>query len=137
MTTPICLNLYSLETQVPFLSLRGWQELYNATVRWKNIQNLTRSYYWSWICFQDHQHRRETHQATNLGYGNRSFMQAGIEAFRSITRAYYRSAIGALLVYDCTNRDSFINIKGWLDEVKMNSHAFKVLVANKSDLHDK
>ena len=32
---------------------------------------------------------------------------AGQESFRSITRGYYRSAAGAILVYDVTNRDSF------------------------------
>lgn len=32
---------------------------------------------------------------------------AGQENFRSITRSYYRSVIGALLVYDITRRDTF------------------------------
>jgi Ras-related protein Rab-2A len=43
---------------------------------------------------------------------------AGQENFRSITRSYYRSAIGALLVYDISRRDSFEHLSQWLDEMK-------------------
>lgn len=32
---------------------------------------------------------------------------AGQEAYRSITRSYYRSTVGALLVYDISRRPSF------------------------------
>lgn len=61
---------------------------------------------------------------------------AGSESFRSITRSYYRGAAGALLVYDITRRESFLNIKGWLDDVR--AHAEEkvsvVLVGNMYDL---
>jgi Ras-related protein Rab-2A len=61
---------------------------------------------------------------------------AGQENFRSITRSYYRSAIGALLVYDITRRESFIHVKSWLEEVKANGnpHMQILLVGNKNDL---
>ena len=39
---------------------------------------------------------------------------AGQESFKSITRGYYRSAAGAILVYDITNRESFNNVSRWL-----------------------
>ena len=39
--------------------------------------------------------------------GSDFWLQAGQEAFRSITRSYYRGAAGALLVYDITRRDTF------------------------------
>ncbi|CBQ72412.1 related to YPT31-GTP-binding protein of the rab family [Sporisorium reilianum SRZ2] len=61
---------------------------------------------------------------------------AGSESFRSITRSYYRGAAGALLVYDVTHRASFLNVKGWLDDVR--AHAEEkvsvVLVGNMLDL---
>jgi GTPase SAR1 family protein len=42
------------------------------------------------------------------------FTQAGQESFKSITRGYYRSAAGAILVYDITSRESFSNVSRWL-----------------------
>ena len=63
---------------------------------------------------------------------------AGQEQFQAITRAYYKGAIGALLVYDITRRDTFDHITKWLNEVK--THGSKdivcVLVGNKKDLED-
>ncbi|KAG9050081.1 Small subunit processome complex component [Tulasnella sp. UAMH 9824] len=61
---------------------------------------------------------------------------AGSEAFRSITRSYYRGAAGALLVFDPTSRRSFLSIKSWLDDVRENAdpQISCILVANKVDL---
>jgi hypothetical protein len=36
------------------------------------------------------------------------------ERFRTITTAYYRGAMGIMLVYDITNEKSFENIKNWI-----------------------
>jgi Ras-related protein Rab-2A len=64
---------------------------------------------------------------------------AGQESFKSISRAYYRNAIGCLLVYDITRRETFVHIKDWLEDVKShgNDQIKSILVANKSDLHEK
>ncbi len=64
---------------------------------------------------------------------------AGQESFASITRSYYRGAIGALLVYDVTKRSSFTHIKIWLDEAKRNAPAdlVMILIGNKCDLDRK
>jgi Ras-related protein Rab-2A len=63
---------------------------------------------------------------------------AGQEAFKSITRSYYRAAAGALLVYDITNKDSFNNIKMWLQEARNNGNSEMsiCLVGNKCDLEE-
>ena len=64
---------------------------------------------------------------------------AGQDAFKSITRSYYRNAAGALVVYDITSRASFINVQKWLEEAKANGNREMVLalVGNKSDLENK
>lgn len=48
---------------------------------------------------------------------------AGQERFESMTKVYYRDALGALLVYDATNRASFDNLKSvWLKQLKEYGH---------------
>merc|ERR1712137_1356840 len=61
---------------------------------------------------------------------------AGQESFRSITRSYYRGAIGALLVYDITSQNSFDNLPVWLKDSldATNQNIGLILVGNKSDL---
>jgi len=61
---------------------------------------------------------------------------AGQEAFRSITRSYYRGAAGALLVYDITRRDTFNHLTTWLEDARQHSNSNMVimLIGNKSDL---
>ena len=43
---------------------------------------------------------------------------AGQERYRAITSAYYRGAVGALLVYDITERQTFDNVQRWLRELR-------------------
>ncbi len=64
---------------------------------------------------------------------------AGQEAFQAITRTYYKGAIGALLVYDITRKDTFIHVTKWLEEVRNNSSKTitVILIGNKKDLEDK
>ena len=59
--------------------------------------------------------------------------QAGQEAFRSITRSYYRGAAGALLVYDITRRDTFNHLTTWLEDARQHSNSNMVimLIGNK------
>jgi Ras-related protein Rab-8A len=60
---------------------------------------------------------------------------AGQERFRTITTAYYRGAMGILLVYDVTEEDSFKNIKNWIRNIEQHAadNVDKVLIGNKCD----
>uniref|UniRef100_A0ACD5WDQ3 Uncharacterized protein n=1 Tax=Avena sativa TaxID=4498 RepID=A0ACD5WDQ3_AVESA len=61
---------------------------------------------------------------------------AGQERYRAITSAYYRGAVGALLVYDVTKATTFENVKRWLKELRDHADANTVimLIGNKTDL---
>ena len=61
---------------------------------------------------------------------------AGQERYRAITSAYYRGAVGALLVFDITKYATFKNIEKWLSELRDHAepHIVAMLVGNKSDL---
>lgn len=63
---------------------------------------------------------------------------AGQERFRAVTSAYYRGAVGALLVYDISRRQTFDSIGRWLNELHTHSdmNVVSILVGNKSDLKD-
>ena len=43
---------------------------------------------------------------------------AGQEAFRSITKIFYRSADAVILGYSITDRSTFDNLKNWMREVR-------------------
>ncbi|XP_059309456.1 ras-related protein Rab11D isoform X1 [Lycium ferocissimum] len=63
---------------------------------------------------------------------------AGQERYRAVTSAYYRGAVGAMLVYDITKRQTFDHIPRWLEELR--AHADRniviILIGNKTDLED-
>lgn len=60
---------------------------------------------------------------------------AGQERYRAITSAYYRGAVGALLVYDISKSLSFENVTRWLKELQghADSNIVIMLVGNKTD----
>jgi len=59
----------------------------------------------------------------------------GQERFRIIARSYYRGAIGALLCFDLSNRNTFEEISNWIDEIRKNNpFCFIILVGTKLDL---
>ncbi|KAM6434387.1 ras-related protein Rab-25 isoform 2-T2 [Liasis olivaceus] len=61
---------------------------------------------------------------------------AGLERYRAITSAYYRGAVGALLVFDITKHQTYDVVERWLKELYDHAEATIVvmLVGNKTDL---
>ena len=61
---------------------------------------------------------------------------AGQERYRAITNAYYRNAVGALLVYDISKYNTFQNIEKWFAELREHAdfNIVVLLVGNKCDL---
>jgi len=64
---------------------------------------------------------------------------AGQERFRSLIPSYIRDSSVAVVVYDITNRSSFMNTSKWVDDVRgeRGNDVIIVLVGNKTDLNDK
>jgi small GTP-binding protein len=60
---------------------------------------------------------------------------AGQEVYRSITQTYYHDADCAFVVYDITDRESFLAVESWIEDVKRIGPpiCLVVLVGNKVD----
>lgn len=64
---------------------------------------------------------------------------AGQERFRSLTTAFFRDAMGFLLVFDLTSQQSFLNVRNWISQLQANAYCENpdvVLIGNKADLSD-
>jgi Ras-related protein Rab-1A len=64
---------------------------------------------------------------------------SGQERFKSLTKNYFRSCYAALFIFDVTNRNSFNNIKNWLELYNeiADKNSEKILIGNKIDLENK
>ncbi|OEH77860.1 putative RAB6 protein [Cyclospora cayetanensis] len=64
---------------------------------------------------------------------------AGQERFRSLIPSYIRDSSAAVIVYDISNRASFINTTKWIDDVRAErgKDVVMALVGNKTDLCDR
>ncbi|KAI0306303.1 ras-domain-containing protein [Multifurca ochricompacta] len=64
---------------------------------------------------------------------------AGQERFRSLIPSYIRDSTVAIVVFDITNRQSFLSTSKWIDDVRSErgTDVMVVLVGNKADLSDK
>jgi len=63
---------------------------------------------------------------------------AGQERFRSLIPSYIRDSSVAVVCYDITSRDSFVNTAKWIDDVRQErgDDVIMVLCGNKTDLED-
>jgi Ras-related protein Rab-27A len=65
---------------------------------------------------------------------------AGQERFRSLTTAFFRDAMGFLLMFDLTHEESYVNVRSWLSQLQTHAYCEDptiVLIGNKSDLEDR
>ena len=63
---------------------------------------------------------------------------AGQDRFRAITKSYYKSANGVILIYDITSIQTFDNVKTWISQIKEQSSQDIVIyiVGNKTDMEE-
>jgi len=64
---------------------------------------------------------------------------AGQERFRSLIPSYIRDSSVAVVVYDTTNRTSYLNTGKWIDDIRQErgDDVVIMLVGNKTDLADR
>jgi len=65
---------------------------------------------------------------------------AGQERFRGLTRAFFRDAMGFLVMFDLTLEESFVNVRKWLSQLEVHADCDVpaiILIGNKCDLKDK
>ena len=60
---------------------------------------------------------------------------AGDDKLKNLTKQYFQGASGAVVVYDCTNKDSLETAEQWIDDVRQNAPAdcLIYLAGNKQD----
>uniref|UniRef100_A0A0N5B0J3 Ras-related protein Rab-27A n=1 Tax=Syphacia muris TaxID=451379 RepID=A0A0N5B0J3_9BILA len=65
---------------------------------------------------------------------------AGQERFRSLTTAFFRDAMGFILLFDITNEQSFLNIRDWISQLKIHAYCEEpdiIICGNKADLENR
>ena len=62
---------------------------------------------------------------------------SGEEKFKAIAKNFYRGAHGVLLIYDICQKSSFLDVKGWIEQIIENTdndEIVMILCGNKSDM---
>ena len=60
-------------------------------------------------------------------------------SFRSLTTAFFRDAMGFILMFDLTSEQSFLNVRNWLTQLQCHAYCEDpdvILVGNKADRED-
>ena len=59
----------------------------------------------------------------------------GQQLFQTLNKFFYRGAVGAVIVYDITDKESWDSIPNWIDTIRKESRVVPLLIiGNKSDL---
>jgi GTPase SAR1 family protein len=72
-------------------------------------------------------------------YRNLKSNFSSITSFRSLTTAFFRDAMGFILMFDLTSEQSFINVRNWLAQLQCHAYCEDpdvILVGNKADRED-
>jgi Ras-related protein Rab-27A len=92
----------------------------------------------------DFKEKRVVYKSPINGRTHRVFLQlwdtAGQERFRSLTTAFFRDAMGFILMFDLANETSFLNVRNWITQLQTHAYCEDpdiILVGNKLDLEDK
>lgn len=88
--------------------------------------------YLSYGLFQNS--RPGTFQVCKTKFKNKKLLLL-LNFYRTLTTAYYRGAMGILLMYDVTSLESFNNLSYWLRNIQENAapDVVKVLAGNKCE----
>ena len=63
---------------------------------------------------------------------------AGQERYRVVTKNYFNTSDGFLIIYDITNRESFLNINNWIEQINtlVGGNIKCIIFGNKNDLKE-
>lgn len=56
-----------------------------------------------------------------------------IYRFRSLTTAFYRDAMGFLLLFDLTNEASFLEVRNWIEQLKASNENYYLYSSYKTE----
>jgi hypothetical protein len=106
--------------------LHGWQDRDGSAADQQNVCFVHPVEFKSWP------YRTSTGEEVKLNIWD----TAGQERFRSVSKAYFRNAVGALLVDSIDSGQSYGDLNGWLSDLRQfaNPSAVILLVGNKRDL---
>jgi Ras-related protein Rab-27A len=92
----------------------------------------------------DFREKRVAYKSPSNGRSHRIHLQlwdtAGQERFRSLTTAFFRDAMGFILMFDLTSELSFLNVRNWISQLQTHAYCEDpdiILVGNKLDLEDR
>lgn len=80
--------------------------------------------------------KTKSYKIDGVNYTVNIWDTAGQERFRSITASYFRKADGIILMYDVTDRRSYLNVRNWMSTISdtASENVAVLLVGNKIDL---